>query len=76
MGSSLSERQRDLLEASVGARGRVALFLDRDDAGRSGLRQCLDELSPRVFVKALGLPNEGDQPDLLNNEQIQHILAG
>jgi len=76
MGSSLSLRQRDLLEASVGTRGRVALFLDQDDAGRSGLRQCLDELSPRVFVKAMGLPNEGDQPDLLTKEQLQQILAG
>ncbi len=76
MGSSLSERQRDLLVATVGAQGKIALLLDQDDAGRACLGQCLDELSPRVFVKALGLPNEGDQPDSLSKEQIQQILAG
>ena len=75
MGSSLSKRQRDILEASVGAGRKVSLLLDRDDAGRACLNQCLDELSPRVFVKTLGLPNEGDQPDNLSKEQIQRILA-
>lgn len=75
MGSSLSERQRDLLAASVGPQGKITLFLDQDDAGRTCLSQCLDELSPRVFVKALRLPNEGDQPDRLSKEQIQQILA-
>ena len=73
MGSALSEKQRDLLVASVGPSGEIALLLDQDDAGRTCLSQCLDELSPRVFVKALGLPNEGDQPDSLSNEQIQQI---
>ena len=76
MGSSLSKSQRDLMEASVGANGKVNLLLDQDDAGRACLNQCLDELSPRVFVKTLGLPNEGDQPDNLSKEEIQRILAG
>ena len=76
MGSALSERQRDLLAAAVGPNGKIALLLDQDNAGRTCLSQCLDELSPRVFVKALGLPNEGDQPDLLSQEQIQQILGG
>ena len=75
MGSALSERQRDLLAAAVGPRGKVALLLDQDNAGRIGLDQCLQELSPRVFVKGLRLPNEGDQPDQLSKEQIQQILA-
>lgn len=76
MGSALSERQRNLLVAAVGPNGNIALLLDQDDAGRTCLSQCLDELSPRVFVKALALPNEGDQPDRLSKEQIQQIFAG
>ena len=76
MGSALSERQRDLLAASVGPRGKIALLLDQDDAGRTCVNQCINEMSTRVFVKALGLPNEGDQPDRLIDEQIQQLLAG
>ena len=76
MGSAISERQKDLLVAFVGPNGKIALLLDQDNAGRTCLSQCLDELSSRVFVKALGLPNEGDQPDLLSKEQIRQILAG
>lgn len=76
MGSSLSERQGDLVAASVGPQGKVTLFLDQDDAGRTCMKQCLDELSPRVFVKALELPNEVAQPDRLTTEQIRLILAG
>ena len=76
MGSVLSDRQRNLIVASVGPNGKIILLLDQDNAGRMCLSQCLDELSSRVFVKALGLPNEGDQPDLLSQEQIQQILAG
>ena len=76
MGSALSERQRDLLVASVGPLGKIALLLDQDDAGRTCLSQCLDELSSRVFVEVLRLPNEGDQPDRLSKEQVRQILAG
>lgn len=70
MGSSLSERQRDLLVAAVGADGKISLLLDQDDAGRAGVSQCLEGLSSQVFVKALAMPNEGDQPDFLSKEQI------
>ncbi len=76
MGSALSDRQRDLLADSVGPNGTITLLLDRDNAGRSCLDQCIAELSPRVFVKSLGLPNEGDQPDRLTTEQIRLILVG
>ena len=76
IGSALSERQRDLLAAFVGPQGKVTLLLDQDDAGRLCLNQCLNELSSRVFVKALRLPDEGDQPDRLTTEQIRLILAG
>ena len=76
MGSSLSTRQRDLLAVSVGLQGKIALLFDQDDAGRSCLWQCLEELSSSVFVKGLRLPNEDDQPDMMNEEQIQRILAG
>lgn len=37
MGSSLSERQRDLLVAAVGADGKISLLLDQDNAGRAGV---------------------------------------
>lgn len=75
MGSALSERQSDLLVASVGPSGRIALLLDQDDAGRSCSTRCIDELSSRVFVKAFALPHEGDQPDLLSKDQIRQVFA-
>lgn len=75
MGSSLSERQRELLVAFLGPQGRIALLFDGDDAGRACQEQCLRELSRHLFVKVVELP-EGGQPDHLDEKQIRQLLAG
>lgn len=74
MGSSLSERQRDLLVATLGAQGKIILLFDGDDAGRACQAQCLEELAGQLYVKVFRLP-DGQQPDHLDEKQIRQLLA-
>lgn len=75
MGSWLSEKQKELLVSCLGPQGRLTLLFDADDAGRECEARCLQELSGHVFVKAVMLPYEGDQPDKLSDNVI-HALLG
>ena len=63
MGSSLSERQRHLLVATTGPRGKIVLLLHNDEAGRNGEAQCLAEPSQYLFVTVVRLPEGRNQPD-------------
>lgn len=76
MGSWLSEKQKELLVSSLGSQGKITLLFDADDAGRECETQCLQELSDRLFVKAVKLPYDGDQPDKLSDNVIRALLAG
>ena len=75
MGSWLSEKQKELLVSCLGPQGKLTLLFDADDAGRECEAQCLQELSGHVFVKAVKLPYEGDQPDKLSDNVINALLA-
>jgi DNA primase len=76
MGSSLSEEQESLIVAAVGPRGRVALMFDEDGAGWRGREEALTQLSNRVYVKVVGLGEEGQQPDTLDKEALTRIGQG
>jgi len=76
MGSCLSGEQQELVISALGPQGKLTLFFDADDAGRQCEAQCLEELSGHVYVKALRLPYEGDQPDKLSDNVIQALLGG
>ena len=76
MGSFLSPKQKELLIAAVGSQGKITLLFDQDEAGRTCTSQCLQELSPHVFVKAVSLPQDGMQADQLTQKQICQLLAG
>jgi DNA primase len=76
MGSSLSEHQLQLLVSTLGPDGRVALLFDQDDAGRQCLTQCIEALTPRLYVKALHLPEGVPQPDVLSLKQIHQLFTG
>jgi DNA primase len=55
MGSSMSEAQERLIVETVGARGRVLLALDGDEAGRKGSADAVHRLAPQVFVREMAL---------------------
>jgi DNA primase len=60
MGTSLSDRQMDLLRQS-GAQ-QVTLLLDADQAGRKATTELLPRLSSLFFVRTLALPDD-ESPD-------------
>jgi DNA primase len=55
MGSTMSAEQERLIVETVGARGRVLLALDRDDAGRKGSADARNRLVSQVFVREMAL---------------------
>jgi DNA primase len=76
MGSYLSERQRELLVATLGPDGRVILLLDNDEAGRQCEAQCLESLAQHLYVKVVRLPEGANQLDNLTDNQIRQLPTG
>jgi len=71
MGSSMSERQRQLLcERFKG----VTLFLDGDEAGRKATGELAAFLAPHLWVRAAVCP-DGKQPDELPENALRALLA-
>lgn len=70
MGASMSEMQ----ETFVCQFARVLLFLDGDDAGRTGAIAIAPRLVHRTFVKTVDLP-DGKQPDQLSSDELKRILG-
>jgi len=75
MGSSLSDEQERLIVEAVGPNGKVALMFDEDDAGWAGREEALERLASRVYVKVIGLHEEGAQPDSLSEEEIRERVG-
>lgn len=75
MGSSMSEEQERLIVQAVGSGGRVALMFDEDAAGWTCRDEVLERLVFQVYVKVIGLGDEGLQPDSLTEEEIKKLLS-
>jgi len=71
MGSVLSKEQEELLTAQA---KMIILVLDRDDAGRKATEEILFRLARRIFVRVIDLPSEGDQPDMVKEEELARLL--
>ncbi len=69
MGSSLSDRQRELLTHFK----KIILFLDGDEAGRGAASEIAGQLIHSHFVRVIEL-DAGRQPDQLSSEELQHLL--
>jgi len=76
MGSSMSEAQEELIVTAVGPDGKVTLMFDEDDAGWKGREEALSRLSSRVYVKVIGLGEEGRQPDSLSEQELKRAILG
>jgi len=74
MGSALSEEQADLAADCVGDDGHVCVLFDNDDAGRAARDRALVFLGSRVYVRAFNLPEEGQQPEDLADDEIREFL--
>jgi DNA primase len=75
MGSRMSDRQEELLVATAGPNGRVALLLDEDEAGRKGRAEIQAILSRRLPVKVISVEKPGMQPDQLSPAQLHELLS-
>jgi DNA primase len=75
MGSTMSEAQEELIVTAVGQGGKIALMFDEDEAGWKGREEALSRLSGRVYVRVIGLGEEGRQPDALSHDKIRTLLA-
>jgi DNA primase len=75
MGSSMSEAQERLIIEAVGPQGHVALLFDEDPAGWRCREEVLMRLSSHMYVKVVGLGEEGMQPDRLSDEEIKRLLG-
>lgn len=71
MGSTMSERQRELLVERFKG---VQLFLDGDDAGRTAAGKIAGDLVRRLWVKVVECP-DGLQPDRLPAHELKRLLA-
>jgi hypothetical protein len=74
MGSGMSEAQEELIVATVGPDGMVTLMFDEDEAGWKGREDALTRLSSRVYVKVIGLGEEGRQPDTMGKDELTRVM--
>jgi DNA primase len=75
MGSMLSAAQEELILKTVGPGGKVTLMFDEDEAGWKGREDALSRLSSELYVKVIGLGEEGTQPDGLSDDEIRTLLG-
>lgn len=75
MGTDFHEKQEALIAAAVGPQGRIALMFDEDPAGWRCREEALSRLSSKVYVKVIGLGEEGMQPDKMSAEAIRRSLT-
>jgi DNA primase len=76
MGSAMSDAQEELIVTTVGPDGKVTLMFDEDDAGWKGREEALSRLSSRVYVKVIGLGEEGRQPDSMGKDELTRVMRG
>jgi 5S rRNA maturation endonuclease (ribonuclease M5) len=72
MGSTMSDRQTDLLAARF---SHAVVVLDGDDAGRRGAGVIASRLEQRMAVTVINL-SDGVQPDQLSSKEICGLLGG
>jgi DNA primase len=71
MGSSMSERQEDLLVSHFKG---IVLALDGDEAGKRATDEIALRLARRIFVRIASIP-DGRQPDELSEGELKTILG-
>jgi len=75
LGSSMSERQADLLSAKLGSAGQVLFLLDADEAGQKATTKGVELLAGRLFVKALDIAGLAKKPHMASEEELRDFLG-
>lgn len=75
MGCDLSEAQEELLTRTTTPNARVIVMLDEDEAGRAGRLKILNRLAFKTFVRVFRFEQEGQQPEMLNADQLEELRA-
>jgi DNA primase len=76
MGSVLSGEQASLIGEAIGPNGKIALMFDEDEAGWKGREDSGSRLSSHVYVKIIGLSEEGRQPDTVPEADLKACILG
>ena len=76
MGSTMSAAQEELIRKHTDGTSQVILMLDEDEAGRAARDDIATRLAKFLFVKVHTFDKEGQQPDDLAAEEIQHVVGG
>ncbi len=73
-GSSLSEKQEQLICDRLGPDGDVILLFDGDEDGLYCAEDCLFRLGQKLFVKAIDISQVARKPHQLTPEQLKSFL--
>ena len=76
MGSSLSQRQEELIREHTQPWSQVLIMLDEDEAGRLGREDIARRLSRFMFVKVHVFPSQGTQPDHMSADEAAQLFGG
>jgi len=75
MGTSLSKEQEELILRYLGKGGRITLIFDSDEAGRKSVKEVIEKLIEKVYIKVIRL-KEGIDLDKLSKKEINNLLQG
>jgi len=73
MGTSLSKEQEELILRYLGKDGRITLIFDSDEAGRKSVKEVIEKLIEKVYIKVIRL-KEGIDLDKLSKKEINNLL--
>jgi DNA primase len=76
MGSSLSDRQAELLLEVLGPDGRLALMMDADESGERCVDECYEKLGSRLYIRNIQIGMIAKKPHRLRPDDIRILLAG
>lgn len=75
MGTSLSDKQEELLLEVLAPDGKLVLMFDPDEAGLKATEEIKEQLITKFYIKIVDLQEEKAEPDSLPEERIKAFLG-
>lgn len=73
MGTSLTEEQEELILRYLGKDGRITLIFDSDESGKKAVKEAIEKLIEKVYIKVIRL-KDGIDLDRLSKEEINNLI--
>jgi len=73
MGTSLTEEQEELILRYLGKDGRTTLIFDSDEAGKKAVKEAMEKLIKKVYIKVIRL-KEGIDLDSLSKKDTNNLI--